>query len=107
TRRCRAVARFHHQGNTTTTDGYRFIESSRNVSSPRRRYEEGSLPNTQLRQDKGNQPFGHMGDTTDCRTGVQCYRCGNELPGRLYLTLEICRDRVSHEEGLGDNEDER
>src|SRR5437016_13762353 len=67
---------------------------------------ERSLPYTQLRQDKGNQPFGYLGDTTECWTSFQCYRCGNELPSRLYSTLKICRDRVSDEEGLGDNEDE-
>src|SRR5438552_3708203 len=106
TRRGGAVARFHHQGNTATPDGDRLAEPFGNVSSPWGRYEEGSLQDTQLHQDKGNQPLGHLGDTTECWTSFQCYRCGNELPSRLYSTPEICRDRVSDEEGLGNNEDE-
>jgi len=41
------------------------------------------------------------------RTGLQCYRSRDELPSRLHPSPEVCRDRVSHEEGPGDNEDER
>src|SRR5207244_4253063 len=102
----RPGAGFFHQGNTATAYGHRLIESSGDVSSSGGRYEERSLPYTQLRQDKGNQPFGYLGDTTECWTSFQCNGRRNELPSRLYSPHENCRDRVSDEEGLGNNEDE-